>query len=249
MTEIEEIRYAKSIIESLAQGVNPFSGEIVSDDEVINNVKISRCLFYVADVLGKLCNGGYLKKENKSKAPFIIKEGELENFDYYDGGIGILEIVRRINDIVSYDGRKIKRGLIIDWLIENGLIVENEINGRKYKIPTAKGIEAGIYTEERFVNSGNYKVVLYNKNAQRIIIEHLVEAIGNNNAINSQTTNINSADSNRGKPWDSEQEEKLIEMFKDRLTVKEIANTMMRSTGGIRARLLKLGLINDINEV
>lgn len=38
-------------------------------------------------------------------------------------------------------------------------------------------------------------------------------------------------------------------MFKDGLTVNDIANTMMRSPGGIRARLLKLGLINDINEV
>lgn len=45
MTEIEEIKYAKSFIESLARGVNPLSGEMVPDDEVINNVKISRCLF------------------------------------------------------------------------------------------------------------------------------------------------------------------------------------------------------------
>ena len=26
--------------------------------------------------------------------------------------------------------------MIIDWLIEEGFIVENEINGRKYKLPT-----------------------------------------------------------------------------------------------------------------
>lgn len=249
MTEIEEISYAKSVIESLARGVNPFSGEMIPDDEVINNVKISRCLYYVVDVLEKLCECKYPKKEKKSKAPLIIKEGELEKFDYYDGGIAISDIVKRINDIVGYDGRKIKRGLIINWLIEDGFIVENEISGRKYKIPTVKGNEIGIYTEERFGNNGNYKVVLYNKNAQRMIIKHLAEAIGSNIAINQKTTNTNHADSNRGKPWDSKQEEKLTEMFKDGLTVNEIANTMMRSPGGIRARLLKLGLINDINEV
>ncbi len=249
MSEKEEISYAKSVIESLARGVNPFSGEMIPDDEVINNVKISRCFFYVVDVLEKLIEGEYVKKEKKLKVPFIVKDGELENFDYYDGGIAISDIVKRINDIVGYDGRKIKRGLIINWLIEDGFIVENEINGRKYKMPTVKGNEAGIYTEERFGKNGNYKVVMYNKNAQEMIIEHLAEAIGSNIAINQQTTNINQADSNRGKPWDSKQEEQLTEMFKDGLTVNDIANTMMRSPGGIRARLLKLGLINDINEV
>ena len=249
MTEIEEIKYAKSVVESLARGVNPLNGEAISDDEVINNVKISRCLFYVVDVLEKLCQGEYLKKEKKSKEPFIIKEGELENFDYYDGGIAITDIVKRINDIVGYDGRKIKRGLIIDWLIEDGFIVENEINGRKYKLPNGKGNEAGIYTEERFNDRGSYKVVMYNKSAQRMIIEHLAETIRSNAAINQQTTNINQDNSNRGKLWDSEQEEKLTEMFNDGLTVNEIAKTMRRSPGGIRARLIKLGLINDINEV
>lgn len=249
MTEIEEIKYAKAVIESLARGINPLSGETIPEDEVINNVKISRCLFYVVDVLEKLCEGEYSKKKKKTKTPLTIKEGELENFDYYDGGIAISDIVKRINDIVGYDGRKINRGLIINWLIEDGFIVENEINGRKYKLPTDKGNEAGIYTEERFGYNGNYKVVLYDKNAQRIIIAHLNETIGSNITINQQTTNIIQTDSNRGKPWDSKQEEELTEMFKDGLTVNEIANTMMRSQGGIRARLLKLGLIKDINEV
>ena len=82
-----------------------------------------------------------------------------------------------------------------------------------------------------------------------MIIEHLSEANRSIIAINQQTTNINQADSNRGKPWDGKQEEKLKEMFKDGLTINEIANTMMRSLGGIKARLLKLRLINDINEV
>lgn len=82
-----------------------------------------------------------------------------------------------------------------------------------------------------------------------MIIEHLAEIIGSNVATSQQIKNINQPDSNRGKPWDRKQEEELTEMFKDGLTVKEIANTMMRSPGGIRARLLKLGLINDINEV
>ena len=249
MTEIEEIKYAKSIIESLARGINPLSGETISDDAVINNVKISRCLFYVIDVLEKLCQGEYIKKENITKAPFIIKEGELDNFDYADDGISMTDIIRRINDIVGYDGRKIKRGLIIDWLIEDGFIVESENSGHKFKLPTRKGIKAGIFIEERFGVNGSYRAVMYDKNAQRMIIEHLTEASGSNITIKQGATINNEDDTNRGKSWDIKQEERLTEMFRDGLPINEIANTMRRSPGGIKARLLKLGLINDIDEV
>lgn len=244
MTEIEEIKYTKSIIENLARGVNPFSGETVPDGEVINDVKISRCLFYVVDILESLCQDEPIKKEKKSKVPFTIKEGELENFDYVDGGLTLSDIVKRINDIVGYDGRKIKRSLINKWLIENGYIIENVVNGRKYKLPTVKGNEAGIYTEERFGFNGNYKVVMYNKKAQRTIVEHIIEVSKSTMDNDRRSANIKD-DSNRGKSWDSKQEEELIEMFKDGLTIKEIAKTMKRSSGGIRARLLKLGLIKD----
>ena len=57
MDEIEKIRYAKSFIDQLAQGVNPVDGIPVAEKDVINNVRITRCLFFVSDVLGKVCNG------------------------------------------------------------------------------------------------------------------------------------------------------------------------------------------------
>lgn len=247
MTEIEEIKYAKSIIENLAQGVNPLNGEMVPDDEIINNVKVSRCLFYVSDLLEKLCKGEPVKKEKKLKTPFFIEEVELEKFEYSDYGIAISEIIQRINNIVGFNGRKIKKTVIIGRLIEDGYISESEINGRKYKLPTDKGIQAGIYSEERFGYKGSYRVVLYNRNAQQIVIDY-IKKVGRDIDTNRFAENTNQTDSNRGKPWDGRQEEELIEMFKDGLTVEEIAKTMKRSLGGIRARLLRLGVIKDENE-
>lgn len=85
---------------------------------------------------------------------------------------------------------------------------------------------------------------MYNKKAQRTIVEHIIEVSKSTMDNDRRSANIKD-DSNRGKSWDSKQEEELIEMFKDGLTIKEIAKTMKRSSGGIRARLLKLGLIKD----
>lgn len=88
--------------------------------------------------------------------------------------------------------------------------------------------------------------MLYGKDAQRMIIEHLAE-IGATDSV--QPTGENEPDSNRGKSWDGKQEAELIEMFKDGLTVNAIAKAMKRSQGAIRARLIKLGLINDTGDI
>ena len=53
MTELEIMKRAQIYIESLAKGIDPLSGQPVREDDIINNVRISRCLFYVSDVLKK----------------------------------------------------------------------------------------------------------------------------------------------------------------------------------------------------
>ena len=54
MTELEIIAHAQTYLEKLAKGINPLTGEEVGENDVINNVRISRCLFYTADLLKKI---------------------------------------------------------------------------------------------------------------------------------------------------------------------------------------------------
>ena len=54
MTEIEILRHAKSYIDKLAKGINPITDQAVNENDVVNNVRVSRCLFYVSDVLDKV---------------------------------------------------------------------------------------------------------------------------------------------------------------------------------------------------
>ena len=44
---LELLKHAKEYIEKMANGINPLTGEIVPDNDLINNIRISRCLFYV----------------------------------------------------------------------------------------------------------------------------------------------------------------------------------------------------------
>ena len=47
MTEQEKLHRAKHYIDSLANGVNPLDGTPIPEQDIVNNVKISRCLFFV----------------------------------------------------------------------------------------------------------------------------------------------------------------------------------------------------------
>jgi hypothetical protein len=50
---------------------------------------------------------------------------------------------------------------------------------------------------------------------------------------------------NAGRGWTKDDDEKLTEMFKAEVSTKEIAKEFGRKAGAIRARLAKLGLIED----
>ena len=92
MTELEKIAYAKSFIDKLANGVNPIDDSTIPDSDIVNNVRLSRCFFYVSDILRQVIeNGGIapapIVKEKKPKkqkepaeAPAEIKaEEEVKN--------------------------------------------------------------------------------------------------------------------------------------------------------------------------
>jgi len=42
---------AKDWIQKLANGINPLDGSVIPDKDIVNNVHISRCLYYVVELL------------------------------------------------------------------------------------------------------------------------------------------------------------------------------------------------------
>ena len=102
-TELEMLERAKLYMEKLANGIDPISDTEVRDDDCINNVRLSRCFFYVADVLQKVIdNGGVVvpSKPNKYRSiPFEITDNELAKFEFSDNPISISEIAKRINKL------------------------------------------------------------------------------------------------------------------------------------------------------
>ena len=177
MTELEKIKYAKQAVEKLANGINPFTGQGVPNDDTLNQVKVSRCLFYVADILRQVAeNGGVGKKGKKSaKQPFSLSPDFLRYFQFSSTPISLTEFLERLNSLIDKDNtKKLSFNTLSGWLIEMGFLkMVVAADGRNTRRPTTAGNALGIHTESRMGQQGSYTVVVHTKEAQQFILDNL----------------------------------------------------------------------------
>lgn len=177
MTELEKIAYAKAYVEKLANGINPVTGQEVPDGDVINNVKISRCLFYVSDLLRQVVeNGGiYQPKAKIVKQPFHLDYEARKQFRYSEIPISISEIAKRMNELIPVENmQKLNYKYLLDWLMEsNFLELIPGVNGKMTRNPTRNGTMLGITLEHRESPRGPYSVIVYNLEAQKFLLDNL----------------------------------------------------------------------------
>lgn len=177
MTDKEVMERAKEYIDRLSAGTNPITGEPVEENDVVRNVRISKCLTYVSHVLAALiANGGNVTK--KTAAPFKISGEQLKKFRFSDEPVSVSEIVRRINETVNEnESGKLSYTVIVQWLESEGYLEMKETDGQRGRRPCVKGKAIGIIEEDRKNIKGNYIAVLYTKGAQKFVIDNLQEMI------------------------------------------------------------------------
>ena len=236
MTELEMINRAKTYIDKLANGVNPLTDEPVSENDIVNNVRISRCFFYISDLLRRFAEGGFPEAAKKGKKqPFIITEEQRKRFEFSETPISVSEIARRFNTAVNTEGAvQMRYSGITFWLIESGLLsVDRREDGREVKLPTAAGMELDISQEVRSGANGSYTVVVYNENAQRYIVDN-IDAILEAEKLRFKM---------QGMPWSQAEDEFLEEQAARGIPVYDIALALKRNISSVRARTKKLGLV------
>ena len=176
MEEKEKILLAQKWVHQLANGINPLNGNALKEDDIVNNVHISRCLFYVADLMGK-----YSERRSKSNAsrniPFDSSAMRKEEYNYVDA-ISISAYARELVKLIPENMQTVNYKQMVKWLMQEGMLKDGDPDseGRVSKIATVKGNEKGIYTESRERGGGGfYLATLYNRDAQRFLLNHIDE--------------------------------------------------------------------------
>lgn len=235
MTELETLERARMYMEKLANGISPIDGSQIPDEDVVNNVRLSRCFFYVADVLRRVIeNGGVSQQKKEKKRPFSLPVEKRGAFAFSPQPLTISEISRRINDLIADESMtKLPYRAIRDRLMELGML-EEVFNGegKATKRPTPLGESIGITLESRTGQSGTYFAVVYGLEAQHFILDDL-DAI-----VECERSKMEM----QGQPWLPEHDACLRELYVKGVPVKEIAVTLKRNRGAVRQRLKKLGL-------
>lgn len=168
------MKHAKDYIEKMANGINPLTNESVPDNDLINNIRISRCLFYINNILGEIINNGGIINKNTPKLPFHLTREEIKKYEYQNEDLSITKIVGKLNKLSQNPNMiNLKVTEACNWLVSIGLLKEVEKNGRKIKLPTASGEKIGMYTEHRTKETSEYDIVLYKKSAQEFILDNL----------------------------------------------------------------------------
>lgn len=235
MTEIETLERARMYMEKLAKGINPIDGSVIPDEDVVNNVRLSRCFFYVADVLRQVIdNGGIAAQKKEKKVPFALPIEKRNGFVISDVPLTISEFVKNINELVEDENMtKLTTSIVTDWLVGiNVLIKELNAEGKTAKRPSPQGLSLGIGVEHRTSINGPYSVNIYNREAQQFIIDNLDAAL---DAYHAKTEN-------QGQPWSPEHDRCLLDLHQKGVSIREIAITLKRNSGAVRARLKKLGV-------
>ena len=166
MTELEIMQHAKDYLDKLAKGIDPLSGREVPENDIINNVRISRCLFYVADVLRQVIeNGGVIGAPAKrgELAPYALPFEARSRYAFGEWPLSASQIAQRLNELVDLSAmQKLKTTSITKFLLQSGMLFEEEApSGNKNKRPTEAGWKLGISTQQHSGQNGDYTAVVY----------------------------------------------------------------------------------------
>ena len=175
MTELETMQRTKMYLDKLAQGIDPITNQEVPGDSVVNNVRLTRCFFYVSDVLNQvIANGGVIGGKPKLQ-PFDVDLDQLLKIQPSQDPVRVTQLVEMISAVVDNPQmKKLSTTVITNWLLQKGFL-EKEIgaDGKSRRIPTQNGLMIGLSTQIRQGQYGEYQAVFYNYDAQRFVLDNL----------------------------------------------------------------------------
>lgn len=176
MTELEKMQRAHLYIMKLANGIDPLSDEELPADATLNQVRLSRCFFYVGDVLRKVIeNGGEVEVKKRSREPLQITEEQLREIQPSDTPLTVTHLCKLIS--AGAEG-KLSYKTVTDWMHERGFLCTEIVHDKRRKRVSELGRQIGLFEERRQNEYGEYVSICYSREAQQFVIDNLPEMLG-----------------------------------------------------------------------
>ena len=235
MTELETLQRAKMYLDKLANGIDPLTGREVPQEDLINNIRISRCFFYVSDVLRQVIEKGGIngKPEKIKKVPFSLTLEQRNQCYFSQEPVTVSMIVRRINALIDERTMTpLKTTSVTDWMMDEGFLEQlTTADNHHIKRASPEGEKLGIHNEDRQGQYGAYTAVIYDLNAQHFILDNLDSIL----SFAAQKLR------NEGNAWTGEENRQLRALFQQGMDPKDIAIRLARKPASVKQQLKKIG--------
>jgi len=176
--EIEKIEKAKMILDKIAKGINPITGEQIEESSFLNDARIIRCFYFVAEVLDNVQKGVYSSKKNKV-GEFIITPEQKNLVEFPSGRIGVNEFSKCINQYIDISKSKKLTGVELNKRLKKlGIFSEESTgDGKTRTIINEKSIEYGFESERKSYNGNEYDMVMINDDGKKYLLENIEKII------------------------------------------------------------------------
>ena len=249
MTELEKIERAKLYIDKLAQGINPLDDTRLSETDIANNVRISRCFFFVSDILRKVIENGIdePKKNKYIRNAFYLSDEAKSLLVAQSTPLSVKYITDKINSLIDEEASsKLKATTIASFLVEIGMLeITERPDGKNTKIPTENGKAIGLFLEERQGQHGSYSIVCYNESAQQFVYDNIDAIIEYNNQRKPKREKKPRKNEPEDIVWSPGLDAFVLDLVSNNVPVYEIAERLHCSKDAIERRISKLLLRNN----
>ena len=161
-SEFEKIEKAKIVLNKIAKGIDPLTGEIINNDSFFNDPRIIRCFYFVCEILDNVLSGKY---KNQKLSTFYISAEEKSNVKFPSGNIGVNLFSKCVNDCIDINRSKKLTGVELNKRLKKmGILSEVKTEEGKTRTTTNQNSDKygfiselsnynGVVSERVFINN------------------------------------------------------------------------------------------------
>lgn len=172
--EIDKMKRAREIFNTIIQGENPFTYEEIEESSFLHEPKMLRCLSYVSEILSRNIEKG---SRDEAKAETVITQENMQQAVFPVGDIGLSEFTRVVNE--TLDLEKMKKLTVNKFTMimkENGILGEKSAeSGRRRTVCIEESAQYGFYMAKASYNGREYEKVMINEEGKNFLREHFAD--------------------------------------------------------------------------
>ncbi len=173
--DVEKMGKTKELLLKIAKGINPLTGEPFEKQSFLNDPKIVRGFYFMAEVLDNTAKGGYQNRYRGGYDKFIITPEQKSRVTFPAEKIGVNEFSRCVNSCIDLNQSRKLTGVELNKRLKKlGILnAENTPEGKTRTILNETSAKYGFETEKRSYNGVEYDKILINEAGKKYLLDNL----------------------------------------------------------------------------